>query len=160
MEREIKKLGMNVMTDNSVVQKKVPNESADFTAELNWLVAIIDQRKQDAYTSFSEFTQKFSPPMHPVSSAYATFIQEKLNGSIESRAMLALILAPQIDPSFPDKLLMQNNHARLVRSKESNEPIISGDTVLWLIAGDNANEKIAWHSLFSTSHPFSMGGSN
>lgn len=149
---------MNVLTDHSAVSKRVISGYADFNAELNWLTAIIDLRKQDAHTAFLELAQKCPPPIQPASSAYANFIQEKLNGSVESRTMLALILAPQIDPSFPDKLLMQNNHARLIRSKESNEPIISGDTVLWLIAGDNANEKIAWHSLFSASHPFSIGG--
>jgi hypothetical protein len=130
----------------------------DFTSELKWLREIIDSRKKDAEIPLSVLAQKHSPPVQTASSAYASFLHNELSDSIEARIMLALILATQIDPAFPDKLLLENNHARLVRSKESNEPIISGDTVLWLIAGDNANEKIKWHILFDAKHPFTTGG--
>ena len=132
---------------------------SSLSAELKWLNSILEGRqnliakKKDLpYKSIYEI----EPPLLDDGSFYAQIVnQHKL--SFEERVILALAIAPHIDPSLLDIFKYAGAPPALGGHQFKNHRgfIASGETVIFLLAGTNTDRRLEVLRHFDQDHVFS-----
>jgi AAA+ superfamily predicted ATPase len=97
------------------------------------------------------------PP--PDDSPFGRFVREFARDE-DSRLLVLLALAPWMKPNFFDRLLQQvlpgaSDHPEVggVRGRQHRGFIPTGDTALFLLAGDDLCARARWQTLLSGDHP-------
>jgi AAA+ superfamily predicted ATPase len=95
----------------------------------------------------------------PDDSPFGHFVRECARDE-ESRLLVLLALAPWIKPDFFDRILQQvlpgaNDHPEVggVRGRQHRGFIPTGDTALFLLAGDDLDARARWQTLLCGDHP-------
>lgn len=147
-----------------MTEDNIANNAAALNAELGWFSEVLDTRLklyfgQDCeYQDISEVT----PPTHEGSSAlYAHFISYyKLSAG--ERLVLMLALVPHIKPHLLDVFFLRNStydrrfteFGGLAGAGQTGF-IPTGETALFVLAGDEVEQRIAWGAVFDGEHVFS-----
>ncbi len=133
-------------------------------AEIDWLSAVITARIAHF---FERSKTPFAPPAAPQlpkGSALAQLVAEAPLDTA-SRLVLALGLAPQIQPSVLDPFFVRNTgidrpfteFGAFRQDSVTFQP--TGQTALFLLGGDDTTRRIAAMALFAADHPLRrMGG--
>ena len=105
-------------------------------------------------TNTSEPSQAHNPE-----SSFSRFVRD-IDLDAESRLLIALALAPSVKPDFFDSILHQARQGAGdypqfggVRGKQHRGFLPTGDTALFLMAGDDLGERLRWQRLLSGEHP-------
>jgi AAA+ superfamily predicted ATPase len=138
-----------------------PNNSVDLQQEMAWLSQVIDTRlklffaKDCAYQSIHE--------LHPPaleSSSYAQYVERYQFGFAE-RITLALALAPVLCPERLDVFFLKNQLFDRRFSEFGGHTGSEGSgfmptvqTLLFVLAGENLEQRLAAQSLFANDHVF------
>ena len=95
----------------------------------------------------------------PDDSPFGRFVRESARDD-ESRLLVLLALAPQVKPDFFDRILQQvlsgaSDHPEVggVRGRQHRGFIPTGDTALFLLAGDDLDARARWQTLLCGDHP-------
>ncbi|MDP2112704.1 MAG: ATP-binding protein [Bacteroidota bacterium] len=132
---------------------------------LNFLAEIFRQRLKNHFAQDKKLP-KLSDVMKIVSarddSELSTFIRNQ-KMSPEEITVLILALAPHVRPAFFDSLIEQNltqsgDFPQLggIRGKQFRGFLASGETALFLLAGDELHKRFEFSRLFSSEHFFSQ----
>lgn len=95
----------------------------------------------------------------PDDSQFGRFVRE-FSPDEESRLLVMLALAPWVKPDFFDRMMQQvlpgeSDHPEVggVRGRQHRGFLATGDTVLFLLAGDDLDARARWQSLLCGDHP-------
>lgn len=147
-----------------------PINSTHLQSEFEWLKAFINDRlsnyaDEKALPLSFEYFVGLLPSFEGPESEYSKFVQEK-NLKPEERTLLIVALAPHIYPyAFVDLAdIKRSDGSPLfevggVRQKHSNAFIPTAETVLFLLAGTNIQDRFRYMKLFDPAHPLFAGQS-
>jgi len=135
------------------------------TNDLKWLGQVIDVRFRLYFEHECDFATVRDVPM-PLFNAgtcpYTAFIQEHELGFAE-RIYLLMALAPYIQPQLLDMFFVKNKaYDRAfsefggVRNNQTNGFIPTAETVLFVLAGDNLQERFEHYYIFEKEHVFTI----
>lgn len=104
-----------------------------------------------------------SPPPDDLT-PYGRFVQEH-NLETESQLLLLLALAPLLRPDFFDRILQQvlpgaGEFPQFggIRGRQHRGFLPTGDTALFLLAGDDLDARVRWQTLLRGDHPLVQKG--
>lgn len=123
-----------------------------YLIELDWLLQCIQNRTTDESTFPS--SSKLPPAPSPSGDdSYSRFIlNHELNDS--ERLVLAIAMAPHLQPALLDLLRLEGNRAHVWCSSRSQLVLPTIETALFLIAGENIPERVTANDIFSARHLF------
>ena len=100
----------------------------------------------------------------PDDSAFGRFVREYARDE-ESRLLVLLALAPWMKPDFFDRILQgvlpgASEHPQVggLRGRQHRGFIPTGDTALFLLAGDDLDARARWQTLLCGDHPLVQKG--
>src|SRR5262245_4720618 len=103
-------------------------------------------------------------PRPPDDSPFGRFVREHACDD-ESRLLVLLALAPRMKPDFFDRLLQSilpsaGDHPQVggMRGRQHRGFIPTGDTALFLLAGDDLDARARWQTLLCGDHPLVQKG--
>jgi AAA+ superfamily predicted ATPase len=147
-----------------VDKSKIEANAVDIDREIAWFREILKTRsllnakKETEYKSVYEI----SPPyLNGSTSAFATFIQNH-QFDFEERFLLALALVPHIKPELLDMFLAKNETTQQIytefggkHGKNHNGFIPTGETAMFILAGNNLQKRFSLQRCFDGFHTFS-----
>ena len=111
--------------------------------------------------------QRSAPPESPPPddlTPYGRFVREH-DLDTESQLLVMLALAPSLRPDFFDRILQQvlpgaGEYPQFggLRGRQHREFIPTGDTALFLLAGDDLDARARWQTLLCGDHPLVQKG--
>ena len=147
-----------------VDQKKIASNAADIEREIAWFREILRTRsllnakKETKYSSVYEI----EPPYYNGgASTFASFIK-KNQFNFEERFLLALALVPHVKPELLDLFLVKNENTNQVYTefggksgKNHNGFIPTGETAMFILAGNDLSKRFSLQRCFDGLHRFS-----
>jgi hypothetical protein len=104
------------------------------------------------------------PPMRADDSPYGRFIAEHAPDA-DAELLLMLALAPTLKPEFFDRFLQKvqpgaGDYPQFggLRGEQHRGFLPTGDTALFLLAGDHFEARLRWHNLLCGDHPLVRKG--
>lgn len=120
------------------------------------------QLRQDAEVAATP--EVFDPPAPNDDSAYARLVREQRLDR-DSQFLLLLALAPRLKPEFFDSLLQKvlpgaGEYPQFggIRGKQHRGFLPTGESALFLLAGNDLEARMAWQSQLSGDHPLVKQG--
>lgn len=105
-----------------------------------------------------------APALRDDASAYGRFVQSE-RPDADAELLLMLALAPLLKPDFFDRLLQKvqpglgdYQHFGGIRGKQHRGFLPTGDTALFLLAGDDLAARMRWQGLLQVEHPLVKKG--
>ncbi len=146
-----------------MVNEKIRNNAAALEKEMQWLAEVLDTRLKLFFrqeTSYGNIGQ-ITPPVHdPELSVFGGFTAH-YKMTFAERLLLALSLAPHIRPQLPDIFFIQQKETGRgfvefggIKGRQSGSFLPTGETVLFILAGNNLEKRFELYQLFSTDHFF------
>ncbi|MEX0929972.1 MAG: ATP-binding protein [Balneolales bacterium] len=147
-----------------MVSEKIKHNAEDIRNELGWFREILSVRsKLNAGESckYSDLYQISPPELKESRSAFSTFVYSHRLGFSE-RFLLILAAIPHIKPELLDMFLAQNKKTQQSytefggkKAKHHSGFLPTGETVLFILAGEDLDKRFSVQQLFDSSHPFS-----
>jgi len=145
---------MNISAENAIV----------LNAELNWLATVIDTRIRLHFTqecSYADIHDIPLPDTNNSNSNFTNFLKEN-NLGFNDRVILLLALAPHLKPQLLDVFFIQNVNLNKPftefggkKMEGYQEFLPTGETVAFVLAGDNLATRFSLFEIFDTNHFFS-----
>lgn len=141
----------------------IANNAAGLEDELAWFYRVIDTRLKLHFGHECKHADIFdiAPPAVPTGSTYGSFVRHYEMTAAE-RMVLLLALTPHIRPQLLDAFLTLNADNQRTfsefggRNGHSNCSFLpTGETALFILAGDNLERRLALSYLFDADHYFS-----
>ncbi len=133
------------------------------TNEMNWLRDVIGTRISRYFGNAGPYESVYEVPIPDLSgdpSIYAQVV-EKAGFGFEERIILALSLAPHVKPEVLDILYLKNpTYDRVytefggLKGRYHSGFLPTGETAIFLIAGNDIEKRIDSMDLFKPEHPF------
>ncbi len=140
------------------------NNAQHLHEELQWFAKVLDTRLKLYFGHECEYTaiEDVQPPaLDPALSVYSNFLQH-YQPTFEERITLVLSLVPHINPQMLDVFFVKNsNHDRGfsefggITGKAHGGFIPTGETAMFILAGDNLKKRFYYYYLFEGDHFFS-----
>jgi AAA+ superfamily predicted ATPase len=147
-----------------VDQSKIAANAADIEQEISWFKEILKTRsllnakKETVYQSVYDIPP---PYLNGSVSAFAAFINEH-QLDFEERFLLALALVPHVKPELLDMFLVKNENTQQIytefggkHGKNHNGFIPTGETAMFILAGNNLQKRFSLQRCFDGFHKFS-----
>jgi len=148
------------MVDHS----KIVSNAADIEKEIAWFREILRTRsalnaqKEGNYESVYEIAP---PHLNGSGSPFANFIK-KNNFDFEERFLLVLALVPHVKPEMLDMFLVKNESTNQIYTefggkagKNHNGFIPTGETAMFILAGNDLSKRFSLQRCFDGMHRFS-----
>jgi AAA+ superfamily predicted ATPase len=163
---------MNVQLDTMLRSRTVPETSA--APDISYLVRsfrqferMLERRLRAHFGLGGEAgvpEDGIEVALLPDDSPYGHFVREHARDE-ESRLLVLLALAPWMKPDFFDRIVQAvlpgaSDHSEVggVRGRQHRGFIPTGDTALFLVAGDDLDARARWQTLLCTDHPLVQKG--
>lgn len=137
------------------------------TRSLEVLENAFTQRLQELFSDQNQNPQTYQAPCWPDCTGddpYSHFIREH-NLDTDSQLLLLLALIPWIQPDFFDRLIRSvlpeaGDYPQLggIRGRHHRGLLPTGDTALFLLAGEDLEARLHWQSLLWGEHPLVKKG--
>lgn len=138
--------------------------AATLVGEMQWLAHVIDVRMKLYWGQETEYTDIRDipiPSLQDDQSIYAGILKHYKVG-FDERVILALALAPHIQPHLLDVFFTRNSVYERpvtefggVKGQNHNGFIPTGETAAFILAGNNLAQRFSLYHLFGTDHYFS-----
>ena len=147
-----------------VDKNKITVNATDIDREIAWFKEILKTRsllnakKETEYKSVYDIAP---PNLNGSGSAFSVFI-EKHQLDFEERFLLALALVPHVKPELLDMFLVKNEATQQIytefggkHGKNHNGFIPTGETAMFILAGNNLQKRFSLQRCFDGFHKFS-----
>jgi len=147
-----------------VDKNKITANATDIDREIAWFKEILKTRsllnakKETEYKSVYDIAP---PNLNGSGSAFSVFI-EKHQLDFEERFLLALALVPHVKPELLDMFLVKNEATQQIytefggkHGKNHNGFIPTGETAMFILAGNNLQKRFSLQRCFDGFHKFS-----
>jgi DNA polymerase III delta prime subunit len=147
-----------------VDQNKIVANATDIDREIAWFREILKTRsllnakKETEYKSVYDIPPPF---LNGSNSAFASFV-EKHQLDFEERFLLALALVPHVKPELLDMFLVKNEATQQIytefggkHGKNHTGFIPTGETAMFILAGNNLQKRFSLQRCFDGFHKFS-----
>jgi AAA+ superfamily predicted ATPase len=142
--------GMNSVTNRENLQR-----------EINWLAeCLIARQEHESSENEGKYLQIETIPMPELSdsdSEYAAFIKNN-NLNFAERLILCLSLIPHTSPNLLNIFYTEGNPFKFIETKLKGMFIPTGETALYLLAGNDYNNRNIYTHLFEADHLFYRKG--
>lgn len=142
----------------------IKTNAADLEMELRWFAEVLDTRMQLFFGNDSRHSSiaQVQPPAFEVEqSLYANFLKH-YNLSLKERLLLILALTPHLRPELLDVFWVINEKTGRgftefggIKGRQHSGFIPTGETVLFLLAGNDLQKRAECLALFDEDHFFS-----
>jgi hypothetical protein len=146
-----------------MVSKEIKNNATDLAVDLQWFSRLLDTRirvHKTGKTGAGDISAFVPPDISKGKSVYADFVRHYKLSAAE-RLLLLLCLVPGVKPEILDVLFLVNpaydrGHTEFggLRGHHHGGFIPTGETFLFIAAGDNLESRFSLMELFSTEHFF------
>ena len=150
-----------------VKQNKIASNAADVDREIAWFREILKTRSLLNANKEAKHKSVYNiPPPHlnGSGSAFSIFI-ERHELDFEERFLLALALVPHVKPELLDMFLVKNEATQQIytefggkRGKNHSGFIPTGETAMFILAGNNLQKRFSLQRCFDGFHKFSKEG--
>jgi hypothetical protein len=134
---------------------KESHNTDGIVSEIEWLKNILEQRRRINAKEVSDNIFSTPPPKHEAGSHYNSFLQ-KYNLNTEERLLLILALVPHICPDTLDVFKTQgsipSSFGGVIGKSRAFLP--TGETFMFIVAGDVIAARVQLLKLFSKDHLF------
>lgn len=150
-----------------VEDTQITSSAQDIGQELKWLTEILksrsllNARKECKYKDMYEITP---PQFNGSCSAFSTFIKKHKLG-FEERFLLILSMVPHLKPELLDLFLVKNENIQQIytefggkRGKQFTGFIPTGETTMFILAGNDLQKRFSIQKCFDGSHVFAKEG--
>lgn len=147
-----------------VKSNKIKSNATDIDKEIKWFREILKTRsllnaKQECkYKSVYEIPP---PSLNGSKSTFAAFVNEQ-QLDFEERFLLALALVPHVKPELLDMFLVKNENTQQIytefggkRGKNHSGFIPTGETAMFILAGNDLQKRFSLQRCFDGFHKFS-----
>jgi hypothetical protein len=144
--------------------KKIAANATDIGQEISWFKEILktrsllNVRKEMAFKTVYDI---LPPVLNGSKSAFASFVREH-QLDFEERFLLALALVPHVKPELLDMFLTKNETTQQIytefggkRGKNHTGFIPTGETAMFILAGNNLQKRFSLQRCFDGFHKFS-----
>jgi len=141
--------------------------AAALERELDWLAAVLDTRLKLHFgheCDFQDIYEVDAPQVEGEASMYAGLLQH-YNLSFEERITLLLGLVPHVRPQLLDAFFVKNGNTDRgftefggIRGAAHGGFIPTGETALFILAGEDLSRRFALQYLFDAEHFFAQHG--
>ena len=145
----------------------ISNNSLAIQNELDWFQKYLTLRTKITFerSATEETLDSHQPPsLDDNTTAYAKFLRKHKLGS-EERILLILALIPHIKPSMLDILYLKNALYDIpftefggVRNEKHKGFLPTGETAMFLLAGDDIDKRLGYLHLFQKEHHLQKNG--
>lgn len=133
------------------------------TKEFQWLSIVIETAMQLHWNTACEYATVFDVPPPDISGEYSNYalliVQHKM--TFAERVILALALAPHLQPALTDVFLIKNPNTDKgytefggIRGKQHAGFLPTGETAAFILAGDNLESRFTISDIFNADHFF------
>lgn len=146
-----------------MVNETIKANAADLELELRWFAEVLNTRLRLFFgqeSLYENISQVKSPDFNAEQSLYASFVSH-YNMSFEERLLLILTLTPQLQPGLLDLFWVVNKETGRgfsefggIKGSQHGGFIPTGETAMFLLAGDDIEKRIGYLNLLSTDHFF------
>lgn len=147
-----------------VEHTKIASNASDVEKEIGWFREILKTRSLLNANKESEYESVYDiapPHLNGSGSAFSEFIgQHELD--FEERFLLALALVPHVKPELLDMFLVKNDTTQQIytefggkRGKNHTGFIPTGETAMFILAGNNLEKRFSLQRCFDGFHKFS-----
>ena len=150
-----------------VKRTKIASNAADVNKEISWFREILKTRSllnSKKETKYSSVYDIRPPELNGSESAFASFINEH-QFDFEERFLLALALVPHVKPELLDMFLVKNESTQQIytefggkKGKNHSGFIPTGETAMFIIAGNDLTKRFSLLRCFDGQHKFSREG--
>jgi hypothetical protein len=130
--------------------------------ELQWFTDVLETRLKLYFGQETNYISVYeiAPPIHAdAESPYSRFLIER-NLNAEDRLLLMLALVPTLKPQLLDMLFVKNSNIDqrftefgCVHGQQHNGLIPTLETFLFIVAGDNLDERMRYLFVYNGAHP-------
>ena len=130
--------------------------------ELKWFTDVLETRLKIYFGQETNYNSVYqiAPPIHNnMESPYSNFVMER-NLNAEDRLLLMLALIPTLKPQLLDMLFVKNSNIDqrftefgCVHGQQHNGLIPTLETFLFIVAGDNLEERMRYLFIYNGAHP-------
>lgn len=152
------------MSQNSI---ELMHNSKLLQKEFNWLQTVIHTRLNLYFKQKTKYKSIYEIPMNDCSndpSVYAQVINH-FEMNVQERIVILLALVPHVIPHLLDMFFIKNEtYDRIftefggVNGKLHNGFLPTGETIVFLLAGNNIQQRLQIYNLFSEDHFFTKLG--
>jgi len=144
------------------MNSKIKNNAKDLTHELEWFTKLLDTRMKLYFGKDCEYKDvlEVAPPKITNNSLYGNFIEYYQLNFVE-RVALVISLIPHIKPElldifFTTNLSYDRGYTEFGGLKGNNHGgfLPTGETLIFMLAGDNLENKFDIYHLFNADHFF------
>lgn len=149
---------------SGVVMETIKHNAEDVRNELEWFRNILQLRSDlnaGKSTQVKDLYEVTPPDLNGNSSSYATFINRYKLGFNE-RFLLILAAVPHIKPELLDIFMAENSNTRQrytefggKKAKHHSGFIPTGETGMFILAGEHLERRFSIQKVFDTDHVFS-----
>lgn len=128
---------------------------------------VVSRRLHEFFGEQDGHSKNFPPPCFPEctgNDAYSCFVRDH-DLDTDSQLLLLLALIPSIQPDLFDQLIRSvlpepGDYPQLggLRGRQHRGFLPTGDTALFLLAGDDLETRLHWHTLLLHEHPMVKKG--
>jgi AAA+ superfamily predicted ATPase len=157
--------GMVMMTQDFVMETALQRNAHDLEQELAWLARLLDTRFKLYFgeeTAYEDITAVFPPDLSESASPYAHFLRH-YEVTFAERTAVILSLVPHIRPQLLDVFCTKNktfdrHFAEFggVSGGTVGKFIPTGETLLFILAGNHLETRFAVQALFEGDHFFAQ----
>ncbi|WP_372771992.1 ATP-binding protein [Mangrovibacterium sp.] len=147
-----------------VESNKIASNAADIEREIAWFREILKTRSRlngQQEVTYESVYDIAPPQLNGSTSAFASFIKNN-KFDFEERFLLALALVPHVKPELLDMFLVKNENTNQVYTefggklgKNHNGFIPTGETAMFILAGNDLNKRFSLQRCFDGMHQFS-----
>lgn len=147
-----------------VKRSKIESNATDIDREISWFReilktrALLNAREESPYKGVYDVPQ---PEFNGSGSTFAGFLKTH-NLDFEERFLLALALVPHIKPELLDMFLVKNEATQQIytefggkRGKNHNGFLPTGETAMFILAGNDLEKRFSLQRCFDGHHKFS-----
>jgi hypothetical protein len=150
-------------SESRMVTESIKNNADALNLELSWFATVLDNRIKIYFGHESEYPNlnDIIPPTHDEETSTIGYFINHYSMTFEERLIFILTLVPHLKPQLLDVFFTKNNNNERDFTEFGRRDgyaytgfLPTAETALFILAGDNIEERLSLYHIFDSSHYF------